>query len=241
MVEQHPHLDGDGKLLMLTVLRSARDREEGLTLTELMVVTAVMGLVLAATYGVISAFYTNVHNQELKTTAQREATHAVTGMVVSLRQAVDLSDIGQPVLELRSITAGDSTDRLVFQTDRNLDKPGPEQHTYELRNCVANRCELWEDVRWTQAPHTEPYSYPSAADVSAILLRNVVTDGTPVFTGARWVSGTKTFTDSCDGSPGNTCQFPLVEIVLRVDPDVTRDVPRIVEIREEVRIRNART
>ena len=88
---------------------------------------------------------------------------------------------------------------------------------------------------------TEPYTYPAAADLSRVLVESVVTDGTPLFTGARWVAGVKTFTDSCDGTPGNQCSFPLVDIVLRVDPDVERDALRIIEIQEEVRIRNART
>ncbi len=225
---------------MFTVMRKLRAEEDGITLTELMVATVVLALILGAVYGVLIAFYRNVRDQELKTTAQRQANTAMTGIVINLRQALDLSDIGQPVLELQSIAAGDATDKIVFQSDR-MDFQGPEEYTYELRNCAANRCELWQDTRWADAPFTEPYVYPAVPDQSRVILEDVVTGGSSLFRGARWLAGTKTFTDSCDGSPGNQCSFPLVDVSLRVDPDVTRDVPGIIEIREEVRIRNARS
>ncbi len=67
---------------------------------------------------------------------------------------------------------------------------------------------------------------------------NVLSDGPPLFLGSEWLSGSEALTTSCDLS--NPCQFSLVKIVVRVDadPDITADEP--LQVRHEVRLRNAR-
>ena len=173
-----------------------------------------------------------------KVDVQEEARITLGAMVLELRQSFDFTGNGEAIVELESIVGGDLTDSVTFHSDRIEAAQGPEKYKYELRNCVANRCELWKTVWFAESPYTEPYSYPATATHDNAVMHKVVADGTPIFTGIEWISGTRTETDSCDGTTGNLCDFPLVEVIFRLDPNPERGND-IVQVQEQVRMRNA--
>lgn len=220
--------------------RLVRD-ERGVSLTEVMVSALLISIITAAFYTVFVGFMGNVRDEQLKSQAQDEGRLALSLVVVDIRQALDLVGDGEAVTELQSISAGDATDRIEFYSDRLAFSDGPERYAYELRNCVAQICELWQELTYATPPAVVPYVYPVVPTREMMILENVVADGTSVFTGVQIAGAVQTPVAQCDGTIGNRCSFALVEVVIRVDPDPTEPTPRIIEFTEQVRMRNAST
>jgi hypothetical protein len=76
-------------------------------------------------------------------------------------------------------------------------------------------------------------------DVVATGVVDPATSGNALFAGVTYVGGVQTVAASCDAPGGTPCDFPLVAVDLKIDPNGLRDNPRVYEIYEEVRMRNA--
>jgi hypothetical protein len=209
--------------------------EGGVTLVETMVAMLITTLVATVFYTIFYQFSDDVLRQEQRATTLEQVRPAVAGLIIELRQALDIDNDRAVVGSLDN--DWDSLE-LVFYSDRFADTDGPERLRYYLDNCAANLCDLMRDVTAADAGSGPSWTYTGAAATTRIA-ENMLTDGTePLFAGASWRGGTLELTDQCAASP--SCEFEVLRIRLRVDPEPGEDLP-IIEVYEDVRFRNATT
>jgi len=209
--------------------------EGGVTLVETMVAMLITTMVAAVFYTIFYQFSDDVLRQERRATTLEEVRPAVAGLIIELRQALDI-DNDRAVLG--ALDNDWSSLELVFYSDRFADTEGPERLRYHLTNCAANLCDLMRDVTAADAGSGPAWTYSGPAGTARIA-QNVLTDGTePLFAGASWRGGTLEMTNQCGTSP--SCQFEVLRIRLRVDPEPGEDLP-VIEVYEDVRFRNATT
>ncbi len=209
--------------------------EGGISLVEVMVAALITTMVAAVFYSIFYSFSNDVLRQEQRAASLDQVRPAVTGLIIELRQAVDV-DFDTAVVG--SLDSDWSDLELVYYSDRFADDEGPERFRYYLSNCNGSLCDLMREVTRADAGTGPNWTYlgtPSAGTV----VENVMTDGTdPLFSGASWRGGTETVTLDCGVS--SACVFEILRIRLRVDPEPDRDLP-VIDIREDVRFRNATT
>jgi Flp pilus assembly pilin Flp len=216
------------------LMRVVRD-ERGVTLVETMVAMLITTLVAAVFYTIFYQFSSDVLRQERRATALEEVRPAVAGLIIDLRQALDVDRDRAIVGSLDNDWS--STD-LVFYSDRFTDTAGPERFRYYLTNCAASLCDLMREVTAADEGSGPAWTYTGTAGAQRVA-QNVLTDGSDgLFTGVSWRSGAAVTTDQCGGV--TPCQFEVLRIRLRVDPEPGSTLP-VLEIYEDVRLRNATT
>ena len=210
--------------------------ERGISLSEVMVATMITALVSAAFYGFFFAFADDVERQEARATTLEGIRPTVSSLVIELRQAVDIDGDTAVVERLDSDWA---SVEVVFYSDRLEDAPGPERYRYYLDSCSGNLCALMREVTLADVGTGPNWTHTGVASTTQVL-RNVRTDGPePLFSGVSWRGGTETATLQCD--TGATCEFEILRMRLRVDPEPDRPTLAVIEIQEDVRFRNATT
>lgn len=212
-----------------------RGGESGVTLVETMVAMLITTLVAAVFYTIFYQFSDDVLRQERRATTLEQVRPAVAGLIIELRQALDVDNDRAVVGTLDNDW---DTLELVFYSDRFADSDGPERLRYYLENCVSGLCDLMRDVTAADSGSGPTWTYTGSAATSQIA-ENVLTDGVePLFAGVSWRGGTLETTDQCGMSP--SCEFEVLRIRLRVDPEPGEDLP-VIEVYEDVRFRNATT
>jgi len=208
--------------------------ERGMTLIEVTVAGALSTIIAAAMITMFISLNGNVTQQESRANATTEAGTAVGEVVVELRQALDLDGDGFVVSALDS--DWESVD-LQFAADRYAGDPGPEWYHYRLANCDGGLCDLVRD-RTVADAGTGPNWTFSSDPVSTVVAPKVIVDSPdPLFEGVSWASGSEHVVDSC-GDAFHECDFLMVRIRLRVEPDSLGAGIEPVQVQEDVRLRN---
>ena len=239
---------------MLTRLVLLRDRlhsgDDGISLSELLVVSLVVSITSAIIFGALSTMFSNVGYQFSLGEAEQQTRPVLRELIVRLRQSdkVGTSNSLHPVGEI-------DWDTLVFYADSPPtavwpDRPVLDEYRYELVNCAIVGGEQVCDLQLTITPPDDPdpavtpkvYTGPGNSN---IVLTQVLADDYgargPLFKGIDWippVPGADPVRTEIASCAGPSCTFPLVEIDLSVDPSLVTENPRIFEIHEEVRLRN---
>lgn len=240
--------------------RLVRD-ERGITLVELVITMAVVATVGVIVTGTAVVLFNNADFQLDLESVEQDTRPVLREMIIALREADEPNDLASvhPVTDLDWDTVTFFSDVPPANCDPNAD-PGPDMVvcteddispriipdlvTYQLINLqVVNGDQVW-DLQQTVVPPDDPAAATltyTGAGTSEVILRNVLADdGTgawgPLFAGIDWTGGVRTVLNSCAGA---ACDFNLVQIQLQVDPDLVEDNPRVFEIFEEVRLRNA--
>ena len=215
-----------------------RDDDRGTSLVEVIVASAIGALCLAAVYTVMWGFTDDVSVASDLAAAQRDTRPVIQALVIELRQSEpqNASAGGNPVLAL-------DTNAVAFVTDRWA-AAGPELVTYRLESCAAGLCDLRRTVVAADTTSVEPQWTHGDLTlvVDTIVAENVVdpaTSGDALFAGVSYPAGAAVTTASCDTAGGTQCDFDLVAVDLKIDPNGLRDNPRVYAIYEEVRMRNA--
>lgn len=234
--------------------------DDGVTVTELMVVSLIMAFTMASVGGLMSGFLRDWHIQSALAAVERDSRPVVRDMLIEIRQSIaPLDSAGShPVSEV-------AWDRLVFYSDRLGDTyDSPEMHVYELINCTlggaGGLCDLQLSIYEADNPaDLANWTYTTTTPVVDIVLSNVLAepptddDGNPnvwlaseiddsLFHLVRWdTTGTTTevLVGECDDAGSTLCEANLVVMNLRIDPTTVKDNPAIYELHEEVRLRNA--
>lgn len=200
--------------------------------------STVGAIALAAVYSLMWGFTDDVAVATDLANAQRDTRPVMQAIVIELRQATPGSPgaAGDPV-ETMSGTS------ITFHSDR-WDPTGPERITYALESCASGLCDLRRTVLSADTSAVEPdWTYADGDIVLDFVVADGVVDpatsGSALFAGVEYVSGGPVITSSCDAPGGTACDFPLVAVDLKIDPNGLRDNPRVYEIYEEVRMRNA--
>lgn len=215
------------------------DRDDrGTSLVEVVVASTVGAIALAAVYSLMWGFTDDVSVATDLANAQRDTRPVIQNIVIELRQATpgSASAAGDPVETLSSTS-------MTFHSDR-WDATGPEQITYSLESCASGLCDLRRRVLSADATATAPdWTYADGDVVLDFVVAEGVVDpatsGEALFSGVEYVAGSAVVTSTCDAPGGTACDFPLVAVDLKIDPNGLRDNPRVYEIYEEVRMRNA--
>ncbi len=210
-----------------------RRGEDGFSLVEVTVAATITGIVVAAFLAMFLPFSRSVERERTRAEALASARAVMAELALELREAVP-SD-GVVVLRLDA-----SWDRLelVFRSDRRSDTPGPEQYRYFLANCRGGRCDLMRSVTPADPGSGPGWTFTRGTTVVHSVLSGVRTDGTdPLFAGVSWRGGASRVVTRC-GVPA-PCDFSLLRVRLRVDPDPVRGGVATVEIAGDVRFRNA--
>ncbi len=206
----------------------------GFTTIELMVAVAILGLFVGAFYSAWDGFFKDVSFQEKLARAERETRPVIRSLVIELRQALPASEAANAT----AVTAL-SWNGITFTTDRDGDG-APERYQYALTSCGGEGCSLTRTITTPVAGSGPNYTY-TGTGTTITVLRNVVADATgrPLFS-AKSVSAAGAFSSvtSCNGT-SVACSFPLVVIDLRLDVSGAADTPRLFEVQEQVRFRNA--
>ena len=156
-------------------------------------------------------------------------------MILELRQALDI-DLDTAVVA--ALDADWSQVELVFYSDRFTATEGPERFRYYLDDCAAGLCTLMREVTPADVGSGPNWTH-TATPGATVVVDSVMTDGPDaIFSGVSWRGGTEDVTLLCNTSPA--CIFEILRIRLRVDPEPDAD-SRVIEIREDVRFRNATT
>ena len=208
--------------------------ERGMTLIEVTVAGALSTIIAAAMITMFISLNGNVALQESRADATTEAGTAVSELVVELRQAVDLDGDGFVVVSLD----GDwgSLD-LQFAADRYAGDPGPEWYRYRLDNCNDGLCDLVRDRTVADTGSGPNWTF-SGDPMSNVVAQSVVVDGAdPLFEGVSLRTGSEEIVDFC-GDAFHACDFLMVRIRLRVEPDRLDTGVEPVEVLEDVRLRN---
>ena len=218
--------------------RLGRRGDEGTSLVEVVVASTVGAIALAAVYSLMWGFTDDVSLATDLADAQRDTRPVIQAIVIELRQATpgSASAAGDPVETLTGTS-------VTFHTDR-WDPVGPERVTYTLESCASGLCELRRTVLSADTSSSAPdWTYDDGDVVLDFVVAEGVVDpatsGAPLFAGVEYVSGSPVLTTTCDAPGGTACDFPLVAVDLKIDPNGLRDNPRVYEIYEEVRMRNA--
>lgn len=214
------------------MLKRLLRNESGITLTELMVAGAMAAIISAAFLVVFSSFNRSASLEEAKASALREVQAAAGDLSIELRQAIPLTDGSFAV---SSLEAGWPAPELVFYSDRARDAAGPERYRYYVSGCSGNLCDLMRDLTVADAGGP-PWAFTGTVR-SERVVANVLNDGAPLFQGADWSTGSEVTTASCGTS--TACEFSLVRITIRVDPDPKISAEEPLQVEREVRLRNA--
>jgi type II secretory pathway pseudopilin PulG len=214
------------------MLNRLRYDESGITLTELMVAGAMAAIISAAFLLVFSSFNRSVSLEEARATALREVQAATSDLSVELRQAIPLTDGSFAVA---SLEASWPAPELVFYSDRAREAAGPERYRYYVSGCSGNLCDLMREVTIADAGGP-PWTFTGTANTKRVVA-NLLSNGDPLFQGADWSTGSEVLTTSCGTSAA--CDFSLVQISVRVDPDPKISAEEPLKVRREVRLRNA--
>lgn len=235
--------------------------DEGITVTELMIVTVILSFAVLIVGGLMSGLLRDWQIQEAMASVQEETRPVVRELLVQVRQSTQPESgvDSNPVSEV-------AWDRLTFYADRLGDSDdAPERHEYELINCSGGTngglCDLQLTITSPDNPSAvSDWTYTGTPDrVETVLegvraepptdddsdasvwLESEVDDS--LFHLVRWDSSSGTATreivGACDDSGSTTCVANLVVINLVVDPGAVRNAISDVELYEEVRLRNA--
>jgi len=209
-----------------------RIREEGgFTLVEMSVALILSAMVVGTFVSVFFSFSQNAGDTTAKAEHQEMSRQIVASLVVDLRQAVRAEANGYPIESL-------APDRLVFYTI-SRDATEPVRVIYERIGCVEGECTLQVSRFAAVGFEDGDYEFSGAAFEQHALMRGVLADQ-PLFGGFDWVGDPKVKTTIVSCGSGADCDFPLVSIALRARPFGTSAGARTtLEIREEVRLRNA--
>lgn len=219
---------------MLTRFAQRRHADQsGTTLTEVLVASMLTIMISAVFFTLFIAFSRNAQIEEQRASALRDIRPVISQMLLELRQAVDLNSDGGIVATLDSSWSGLD---LVFHSDRRSDVAGPEKYRYYLTNCSAGLCDLVHAMTAADAGSGPNWTYLVGTPAARTLIENVVATGAPLFQGISWTTGLEVVTASCGGS--TRCEFDIVRINLRIDPDPSSDTLPEVQILEDVRLRN---
>lgn len=244
------------------MLKKLRRSERGVTLVELIITVAVISAVGVIVTGTAMVLFNNTDFQLDLERVEQETRPVLRELIIGLREANDPNDTTSvhPVAELDWDHLAFYSDVPPLNCDPNAD-PGPDTVLcteddenvriipdlvlYELVNPrLVNGDQTWDLQRTVVQPDdvgAATLTYTPASGTPRIILENVIADdGTgawgPLFAGVDWTGGVRTVIDSCSGS---NCDFTLVQIRLHADPDTDQENPRVFEIFEEVRLRNA--
>lgn len=244
------------------MLRRFFSNDRGVTLVELVITVAVVAAVGVIVTGTAMVLFNNTDFQLDLEQVEQETRPVLRELIIALREANDpngaVSD--HPVIDLDWDHLTFYSDVPPLNCDPNAD-PGPDGTlcteddenvriipdlvTYELVNPrVVNGDQIWDLQRTVVQPDdlgAATLTFTPGSGTPRIILENVIADdGTgawgPLFAGIEWVGGVRTVIDSCSGSG---CDLNLVQIRLHADPDTDQENPRVFEIFEEVRLRNA--
>jgi len=215
----------------IVLSRLQRD-EAGISLMEVLIAAAIGSIIATAFLVVFSAFSSSVHLEEARAGALDEVQATTSDLNSELRQGVPLEPGGVIVEKLE---AAWPAPELIFYSDRFDSAPGPERYRYFVDNCTAALCDLMRSITVADGG-TAPWTYTGSATVNRVV-SNVLVGGAPLFQGSDWSTGSEVLTTACD--LGTPCLFSLVELVLRVDPDPNTAAENTLEVRHQVRMRNA--
>jgi len=231
---------------MKRIFAFLRRRDEGFTVVEMMIATAITSLTLASIFAVVTGLMTDLARQSSLAQVQREARPMLEGLVVELRQASAPLSIAssRPIQEV-------AWNRLVFYSDRLQPHPAPEKYVYELVDCSngaqGGTCDLKETI-YTADTSSVPPDYTFDDNVihrQFIALENVLADPYvsvgPIFRAVEWVGSPATRTEvaSCESSVESTrCNAPLIIVDLRIAYASSTGLNPMA-LHEEVRLRNA--
>lgn len=230
------------------MLSRLASHDRGVTLVELVITVAVVATVGIIVTSAAMVLFNNADFQLDLEQVEQESRPVLRELIIAIREADDPNDQAtvHPVTDL-------DWDHLTFFSDvppQNVD-PGnpnrivPDLVDYRLVNLrVVNGDQVWDLQRTVIPPEdvtAATLTYDPADGTTRIILENVIADdGTgawgPLFRGVDWTTGVRTVIDDCSGS---ACDLNLIEIQLQVDPNLVKDNPRVFEIFEEVRLRNA--
>jgi type II secretory pathway pseudopilin PulG len=205
--------------------------ESGISLVEVLLAAAMASIIATAFLVVFSAFSRNVSLEEARASALTDVQQAMAELTSELRQAIPLA-AGDPVIEV--LDSSWATAELIFYSDR-ANAPGPERYRYYLANCTAVHCDLMRDLTVADAAGA-PWTY-SGTPNTELMVPNLLIGGDPLFAGAEWSSGSEIATTDCDTA--TPCEFSLVEIIIRADPDPNLLAEEPLRVRQNVRLRNA--
>jgi len=227
--------------MSLRRLQRLRRAEEGLTLTELLVVSLVTSIVGVILLGMMGSLFNNVGFQFALGDTQSEVRPELRSMIVRIRQAQAVGNTAadDPVSALswdRLVIHIDTTPSATTAVEQELEKV-----EYQLVPTIINggiqMYQLERRIYDPLNPTVRPLNYAAAPSETTVMLDNVIASAAqPLFTGAYFdAAGVEQSVASCAGI---NCDITQVEIFLQVDPSLTTDNPRIYEIEEEVRLRN---
>ena len=212
---------------MLTALRSDR----GFTIIEASVAMVIMGVLLAAVYSVIIRIDQEAADQVALGDTQRALRDAAHDIDVELRQANADVNNGNQVQEL-------SWDEIKFLSYLNANSD-LQLHRYWLQGDCNSGCDLVKAV-YARIPASNPPAYQTTPVFTSVQATGLLASpANPAFVGQVWSGATLVDIPSCDESGATRCDFSLVEIKLKADPE-TAGLVAEVEITEQVRIRNAK-
>lgn len=206
--------------------------ESGVSLTEVLVAGAMAAVLATAFLVMFSAFSRNVSLEESRARALTEAQTMAADLTSELRQATAVAVDGASIEKLVSTWPNAE---LVFYSDRADDAPGPERYRYYLDACSATHCDLMREVTVADNP-TQPWLYTGTPGVGRVVADVLIGGADPLFQGADWTTGAEVITTACD--PATPCDFAIVQIVMRVDPDTNTPAEEPLQVRHEVRLRN---
>jgi len=232
--------------VMKRILAFLRRRDEGFTVVEMVIATAITSLTLASIFAVVTGLMTDLARQSALAQVQRDVRPVLESLVVELRQASAPLSIpsSRPIQEV-------AWNKLEFYSDRLQPHPAPEKYVYELINCSngaqGGTCDLQETIYFPDSSSTPP-DYTFDDDVihrQYVALEGVLADPYvslgPAFRAVEWVGSPATRTEvaSCESSVSSTrCNAPLIIVDLRVAYSSTIGLNPLT-LHEEVRLRNA--
>lgn len=205
--------------------------DSGFSLVELSVALILSGVVVGTLVTLFAAFSQNVGDASGRAELQGLARGLVGDMVVELRQATQADPNAGAVVRL-------SPDLIDFYTVP-VGGSEPVRVIYERLDCVSGTCDLWVRRYSVESFTNGRYVFRAAPFQQTLLLAGVLADE-PLFHGIAWQGNpsTRTTVTSCGGE--SPCNFPLVGVTLRAQPNsTTRGSAIPLEVREEVRMRNA--
>ena len=245
----------------MSLLRRLFVADEGVTVTELMVVSLIMAFTMASVGSIMSGFLRDWHIQSALAAVERDSRPIVRDMLIEIRQSVAPLDSpgSHPVSEV-------AWDRLVFYSDRLGDAyDSPEQHIYELINCTGGSAGGLCDMQLTITQPDNPadlanWTYTGTPMRQEIVISNVIAepptddDSNPsvwlaseiddslfhlVFWDTSGSTTSEVLIGECNDAGSTLCEANLVVMNLRIDPTTVKENPAIYELHEEVRLRNA--
>ena len=212
---------------MLTLLRTDR----GMTIIESSVAVIILGVLLGAIYSIVIRVNRDAGDQVAIANTESTLREAAHGIDVELRQATADTDNGSPIQYL-------AWDEIQFLSYLN---GGSDLHLfrYRLQGTCATGCDL-EKALFAPIPSSDPPAYQSSPLFTEVQVSGILAStADPVFVGQEWVSGSLSPISNCDESSSPDCDFNLVEINLRADPNALGTDVEVV-ITEPVMVRNVR-